>query len=97
MHVTSGRFETAHAAKYIQQLCKHFGHKVAVEYTADEGRAELPIGPAIMRAREDALLIEIHLTDPDMIEQAHHIIDSHLVTFAFREKFAEMDWDSPTG
>ena len=45
LHQT-GTFQTPQASKYLQQLCRHFAHKVAVEYDASQGRAALPPGPA---------------------------------------------------
>ena len=38
----SGTFQTPNASKYLQQLCKHFEHKVAVVFDESEGRAALP-------------------------------------------------------
>lgn len=42
----TGVFATAQASKYLQQLCKHFAHKVEVTYGAQSGSAALPPGPA---------------------------------------------------
>lgn len=43
-----GTFPTAHASRYLQQPCKHFGHRVEVFYDEKTGRAALPPGPARM-------------------------------------------------
>ena len=34
-----GTFTTPNASKYLQQLCKHFAHKVDVEYDETRGKA----------------------------------------------------------
>lgn len=34
----TGTFMTPNASKYLQQLCKHFAHKVAVVFDETEGR-----------------------------------------------------------
>jgi hypothetical protein len=91
-HCEIGMFKTEHATKYIQQLCKHFAHKVQVEFTETNGLAELPPGPARMMALKDALRIEINGEDAAGLERARYIIDSHLERFAFREDFKTMDW-----
>lgn len=95
MPIITGRFETSHASKYLQQLCKHFAHKIEVEYSAESGRAELPVGIAQMFANSNNLEIRISVQGQDQIEQAQAIIDSHLERFAFRENFKNMVWTSP--
>lgn len=92
MPKTTGTFQTAHASKYLQQLCKHFAHKVDVSYDETTGEAALPPGTAKLIASDTALTVMIDVADPDKIELAHHIIDSHLEKFAFREEFKSMDW-----
>ena len=32
---------TAHASRYLQQLCKHWAHKFAVEFTPEHGQIDL--------------------------------------------------------
>jgi hypothetical protein len=92
MPQTTGTFATPHAAKYLQQLCKHFAHKVEVQNTETEGTAALPVGPARMSATAERLIISIDVSSADQLDRAHMIIDSHLERFAFRENFTKMDW-----
>lgn len=92
MHIQTGRFETPHASKYLQQLCKHFAHKVEVEYTPTAGRAALPPGPAMLEANEQRLTVRLTAKDDVGMGKARAIIDLHLKKFAFREAFEEMAW-----
>jgi len=87
---TYARWPTENASKYLQQLCKHFGHKVEVSYTPSEGRADLPMGPSVMTADAEALTIEVTAPDAEGLTRAKGVIDSHLKTFAFREGFERM-------
>ncbi len=87
-----GLFTTPNASKYLQQLCKHFEHKVSVEYDDATGTAALPAGPAKLAADENGLRVEINAeTDENMI-RARFVIDDHLKRFAFREGFTGMEW-----
>lgn len=87
-----GTFPTAHASRYLQQLCKHFGHKVDVAYDEKTGRAALPPGPARMWADDDMLRVEVTAETEEGLKTARYVIDSHLETFAFRENFKALDW-----
>lgn len=87
-----GRFETENASRYLQQLCKHFAHKITVEYDANKGHAALPPGPADLVASDDALSITISAEDDMGLQRARFIIDDHLKRFAFREGYEAMDW-----
>lgn len=88
----TGTFETAKASHYLQQLCKHFAHKVEVEHTANAGWADLPPGRSTMRALDGVLEITVTADDADGLIRARAIIDDHLVRFAHRENFSAMNW-----
>lgn len=92
MFVTTARYPTAHASKYLQQLCKHFAHKVEVSFDETHGRAALPSGPAELVADAEALSLRIVSEDARSMIQARFAIDSHLVTFAHREGFTGLSW-----
>ncbi|SMC82229.1 DUF2218 domain-containing protein [Primorskyibacter flagellatus] len=94
MHKLIGRFETPNASKYLQQLCKHFAHKIKVDHTAQEGICHFVMGPAYLSADEVALTVRFELSSPDHTDAARGVIDSHLETFAFREGFKHMSWSS---
>lgn len=87
-----GRFETPNGSKYLQQLCKHFEHKITVTYDAERGTAALPTGPASLHADDSGLTIEIEAPSAEELPRARAIIDDHLARFAFREEFETMNW-----
>lgn len=92
----TGRFQTAHASKYMRQLCKHFAHKVPAACGETEGCVQFPFGPATLHASATELRAEITGPDNAALERGRAVIDSHLKTFAFREGFTQMDWAAPT-
>jgi uncharacterized protein len=92
MITSSARWATPNAARYLQQLCKHFAHRVEVSHSETEGQVALMTGPATLRAEDAALWVRVSAPDLKGIIAARHAIDSHLVTFAFREHFAGMPW-----
>ena len=83
---------TDHGSKYLQQLCKHFGHKTEVEFTPTEGRVALRTGSAKLKADETGLWIEVTGPDAESIPVLQDVIDRHLKNFAFREEFEHMPW-----
>lgn len=90
-----GVFPTAKASRYLQQLCKHFAHKVDVTYDERHGVVTLPIASAHLRAADTELVIELRADDEAALERGRGVIDSHLERFAFREEFKHMDWSGP--
>jgi uncharacterized protein len=86
------RYETPNGSKYLKQLCKHFAHKVQVEYDDVEGRADLPPGPATMVADAEGVSFTITAEDEKGLAMGRHIIEDHLKRFAFRENFAALTW-----
>ncbi|MBU3030959.1 DUF2218 domain-containing protein [Paracoccus marinaquae] len=90
-----GHFPTAHAGKYMTQLCKHFGHKVPAEVHGNEGKITFGMGRAHLLADDGRLTITLAGSAEEALNQMKAIIDSHLQRFAFREEFSGMDWGNP--
>lgn len=85
-------YETPNARKYLQQLCKHFAHKIAVDYSECHGECALPSGKVVMDASDNGLAFAIVAQDEEGLAQSRHIVESHLATFAFRENFESLEW-----
>ncbi|HVQ07559.1 MAG TPA: DUF2218 domain-containing protein [Allosphingosinicella sp.] len=93
---------TAHGSRYLQQLCKHWQHNLAVEYDANEGRVTFPKdargadwpGDALvtMTAQEGALLCRIDGSAPGQLEGLKGAVARHLDRFAFREAPLTFEW-----
>lgn len=92
MTTLTGTFQTPHASKYLQQLCKHFGHKVDAKCDETSGFAALGFGPTTFAADAAALTVEIALNEEADPLSAQQMIDAHLERFAFREDFKAMVW-----
>ncbi|MFD1798202.1 DUF2218 domain-containing protein [Paracoccus aurantiacus] len=92
----TGRFETPNAAKYVTQLCKHFGHKVPASIEGNRGQVTFAIGAAVMVADDAALTVTLSGSDAEALAQMQQTIDDHLQRFAFREDFSGMTWGAAT-
>lgn len=75
---------TKHGSKYLQQLSKHFGHKVPVTFTPTQGNVTLPFGTCEMTATDANLAITVQGAARD-IGRLEQFIADHLARFAFRE------------
>lgn len=94
MPKASSAFRTERASRYIAQMCKHFAHKVEAEHDETTGRIALPTGPALMEARDGELHFTVETDDAAELDRAKHIIESHIVRFAFRDKLESLDWSA---
>lgn len=82
---------TASASKYLQQLCKHFGHKVETTYNAHEGRIAFPAGACTLLADAASLRLHVSSADNEALARLKHVLESHLLRFAFREEL-HVNW-----
>lgn len=82
---------TDHGSRYLQQLCKHFAHKIPAEATAERGSIAFPFGTARLEAGEHVLTIVLETEDAARIGELEDVVARHLARFAFRETLV-YDW-----
>jgi len=90
MSIATTRVPTAHASRYLQQLCKHWSHKFPVNFTPHNGRIELPLGVCILDADADGLGLLLD-TASDQLTRMEDVVAEHIKRFAFKEEL-RFDW-----
>ena len=101
-HSATATVPTSNASRYLQQLCKHWSHKLVVTFTTDEGTITFPADvrgrsfPAearvTLQARETALEVLVDASALDQLEGLKGAVASHLDRFAFREAPLAFNW-----
>jgi hypothetical protein len=96
------RVPTAHASRYLQQLCKHWRHNLVVDFSEEKGRVTFPRnargadwpGDAtlVMHAEADGLACELEASAAGQRDALKGAIARHLDRFAFREAPLSFDW-----
>lgn len=99
---STARVPTGSAGKYLQQVCKHWQHNLAVEFTPDHGTIVFPRdarganhpGDALVTfdARADALDVHIAASSAEQLEGLKGAVARHVDRFAFREAPLPFDW-----
>ena len=89
-----GIASTQKGSRYLQQLCKHWGHKFPVTVTPQRGRIDLPLGRVTLTARACELTVELKPSegagDDDRLRR---VVEEHLNRFAFREAPLSFVWE----
>ena len=99
---TTAIVPTERASRYLQQLCKHWAHNLAVEFTPTEGKVVFPKDArgadhpadalATFAASETGLQVRIDASSPAQLEGLKGAVARHLDRFAFREAPLLFDW-----
>jgi uncharacterized protein len=97
MPLAKASVPTANAGKYLQQLCKHWSHRLEVELSDRKGVVRFPSAVATLEAGEDALAVTIEAGGSEEVERLKGVVASHLDRFAFREAPLRFDWSGPEG
>lgn len=84
---------TEKASRYLQQLCKHFAHKLPVTFDEHAGSISFPIGECALAADDGALIITATSPGEAELEQLKDVIVRHLARFAFREDIP-VEWQA---
>ncbi len=93
---------TAHASRYLQQLCKHWSHNLAVAFDETKGTVTFPRnargadwpGDATLelQAGEGALDCRLATSARGQLDALKGAVSRHLDRFAFREAPLPFDW-----
>lgn len=88
MTASSTAIPTGHASRYLQQLCKHFAHKLAVKFDEHAGEITFSIGDCRLKADDAALHLDLAAKNAEEMEELKDVVIRHLALFAFREELA---------
>lgn len=101
-HTSTAQVPTGSASRYLQQLCKHWSHNLAVEFTPDHGTVTFPKdarganhpGDALVTfdAQPETLAVRIDASSEAQLDGLKGAVARHLDRFAFREAPLPFDW-----
>jgi hypothetical protein len=87
---------TTSGGKYVQQLCKHWAHKLPVELEGDTGPITGVVtfvgAVATMKAGPEAIDVSVRGEDREQVDRLKDVVAQHLDRFAFREAPLTYDW-----
>lgn len=102
MNEATAHVPTKSGSKYLQQLCKHWAHNLAVEFTPEKGTVTFPKdarganwpgdGLVTMIAHPETLECRIEASSAGQLEGLKGALARHLDRFAFREAPLAFDW-----
>jgi uncharacterized protein len=93
MPASQAAIATASASRYLQQLCKHWSHKFAVEFTPRHGTIPFDATrTCTLDASADTLALRIEAADDATLERMQGVVIEHLKRFAFREDLGDVQW-----
>jgi hypothetical protein len=92
MPIAKASVPTASAAKYVQQLCKYWSHKLEVDLSESRGVVKFPAAVVTLEPEANALEVTIVGEGSEEVERLKGVVASHLDRFAFREAPLRFDW-----
>ena len=93
MPASHASITTASASRYLQQFCKHWSHKFAVEFTPEHGTIPFDASrTCTLDASAQELALRIEAPDDATLERTQGVVIEHLKRFAFREDFGDVRW-----
>ena len=93
MTVRVARVPTHSASRYLQQLAKHWSHKMEVSFSEQEATIAFPNGATLdLRADSETLDVRLSVPEEGDVARMEEVVASHLDRFAFREAPLTFDW-----
>ena len=93
---SEARIRTELPGRYLQHLCKHFGHRRPVTFDERSGHIAFDGGDCRPSAEEGVLTLLVEAPYEAGLERLQDVVARHLVRFAFREELA-IGWNRRPG
>ena len=94
MPASQATIATASGSRYLQQLCKHWSHKFAVEFTPEQGMIPFDDTRVCkLQASPEQLSLRVEAADDATLERMQGVVIDHLKRFAFREDLGAVQWE----
>jgi hypothetical protein len=81
---------TANGSKYLQQLCKHWSHKLETEYDNERGRVNFGDAAVHFSAAAHHIIAVLAGPNAETLDRLEEVVARHLRRFAHRENLAIM-------
>ncbi|MCP1314192.1 MULTISPECIES: DUF2218 domain-containing protein [unclassified Halomonas] len=96
MPISRADIATESGSRLINRLCKHWSHKLEVEYTDQDARIVFPDekGTCLLHAEADKLSVSIETLDQEALDQLEGVVESHLVRMAAKDETLEIVWEN---
>jgi uncharacterized protein len=102
VHSSTAKVPTKSGSRYLQQLCKHWSHNMAVEFTPERGTVIFPKnargadwpadGLVTFTAEAEVLVVRLDASSPEQLGGLKGAVARHLDRFAFREAPLTFVW-----
>ncbi len=87
---------TAHASRYLQQLCKHWSHRFQVEFNPTHGIVHLNGAACTFDAEAERLSLVLEGEDRQALPRLCNVVSEHLKRVAHREEI-DVQWVAMPG
>ncbi|HBO4516155.1 TPA: DUF2218 domain-containing protein [Pseudomonas aeruginosa] len=91
MFRSTSHVRTESAARYVNRLCKHWGHKFEVELTPERGFIDFGDSNCELLAHPDHVLMILNSPDEDSLAHMQNVVADHLQRMANSESL-EIAW-----
>lgn len=89
-----GRVSTPNASRYLQQVCKHWGHRFTSTFDSEHGTVDFGDGTTVdLVAHPDELELVIRCA-PESAAILQEIVEEHVLRFAHKEGAIEFQWST---
>lgn len=91
MHSSTASLASPESARLIKRLCAHWGHKFAIDSTAERSLINLGDSQCRLTGDDSSLHIQLHCPDPATSSRMQQVVFEHLARMA-KHELAQPNW-----
>jgi hypothetical protein len=86
MKVSTARIDVERPERYVTRMCRHFGHRLPVEFTKERGSIRFEVGTCLLATEPNQLVLLAEAEDEERLGRLESVVSSHLERFGTEDE-----------
>jgi hypothetical protein len=86
MKVSTARIDVERPERYVTRMCRHFGHRLPVEFTKERGSIRFDVGTCLLSTGPNQLVLHAEAEDDERLGRLESVVGRHLERFGTEDE-----------
>jgi hypothetical protein len=86
MKASTARIGVERPERYVTRMCRHFAHRLPVEFTKERGSIRFDVGTCLLSTGPNQLILRAEAEDEERLGRLESVVGRHLERFGTEDE-----------